>query len=303
MDIKPQIIIDTDPGVDDALALLLAVAAGLPIKAITTSYGNASIEDTTRNALTVLELLESNIPVYMGTSEPLVGVPYFATVHGNNGLGGYEKPLITSTQNITASQFFDVPQQSITLACLGPTTNLAIAIQKQKKILDSVQQLIILGGIVQGKGNTTQFAEFNVYNDPLALELSLTLPCQKILIPIDVCRKVQFTRNDFERINNPSLRQTIQSITDIYISYYIGSSKHGGFKGAVMYDVLVTAYIINPGLFTTKPAHIAVQTNQTERYGETIIDETKEPNCLVVTDTDSEGIKKLFFDTVNQWKK
>lgn len=306
MEQKSPIIIDTDPGVDDALAIMFAVAAGMPIQAVTTTYGNASLNDTTRNTLTILELLHTKIPVYKGAALPLVGKPYYATVHGTNGLGGYTKSNTTNIQNKSAIHLLrrlsKLNVNPYTLICLGPTTNIAKATQQYPSLVKDIGMIILLGGVIGQKGNVTPYAEFNVYNDPFALQQTLQLPCNKLVIPINVCRKVQFSKKDFDRINNLSLRNTIQSITDMYISYYMGNTKHGGFTGGVMYDLLATMYPLYPTLFSLEEACVIVETNQNARYGQTTTSSNK-PNCLLMTDVQSEGLKEVFFHTVNNWNK
>lgn len=299
-----QIIIDTDPGVDDALAVLLAISSKLNIIGITTTYGNSNIENTTKNALSVLQILGSNIPVYQGTSLPLIKKPIFAKSHGQNGLGGFFlKNIQRKIENITAVQFFinsleKSKDKEIDIVCLGPTTNLALLKIIRPDLISKINQIIILGGVFGESGNITSKAEFNVYNDPKALESVLSFDIPKILIPINICRKVMFTLKDLNQINNKNISNNFKQITKIYIDYYQNNSKYGGFSGGVMYDLLAITFLLNPNLFKTEKKKIFVNLN-----GQTKIKNGLISNCDLVVKTKPKPIKKLFFNTVNNYEK
>ncbi len=299
MNIVP-LIIDTDPGVDDALAILLAIAAGMPVAAITTVFGNADAEQTTQNALTLLELIgEKKIPVFEGASGPLQKSPRFAEAHGEAGFGGFELSMTrTKEAQSAADGMRSILESSGTdIACLGPLTNLATLLSSSN-LASKIRTLIMLGGVIGERGNISPYAEFNVYNDPDALKLVLEKTNKGILIPANICRKVTFTKKDFDLLPAGKLRSGITQIVDFYIDYYCRDSIYGGFTGGVMYDVLTMAYLLKPELFTLKPACIAVNVSDSERRGETTVTKGK-PNCRIATNVDAEGVKTLFFTAVS----
>ena len=295
-----KIIIDTDPGVDDALAILLAITSKLNIIGITTTFGNSTIENTTRNALTILEILQSSIPVYMGSSNPLIKTPIVAKSHGKNGLGGFSiKNIKNIKKKISAIQFIiNTLEENVTkevdILCLGPTTNLALLKILRPDLICKINQIIILGGVFFEKGNITPTAEFNVYNDPKALDILLSFNVPTTLIPINVCRKVVFNINDFNQIKNTNISKSFKQISKIYIDYYKNDPKYGKFKGGVMYDLLVISFLINSNSFKTENKYISVKSN-----GQTKIKNDIASNCNLVVGVNPKKVKQLFFSTIN----
>jgi inosine-uridine nucleoside N-ribohydrolase len=295
-----KIIIDTDPGVDDSIAILFAIASKQNIIGLTTTYGNSNITNTTQNALTILDILESNIPVYQGSAQPIVKQAILAKSHGKNGLGEFSlKNLKRKKENISAIQFYintleKNKDKSINILCLGPTTNLALLNIIRPDLVSKINQVIILGGVFFENGNITPNAEFNVYSDPEALNIILNINVSKTLIPINVCRKVMFDLNDFNRINNTKLSNNFKQITKNFIDYYKNDKNYGNFKGGVMYDLLVTCYYKNPKIFKNQNKFITVNSQ-----GQTKIKNNSISNCNLVTDVNPKKIKQLFFNTIN----
>jgi inosine-uridine nucleoside N-ribohydrolase len=295
-----KIIIDTDPGVDDSIAILFAIASKLNIIGLTTTYGNSSITNTTRNALTILDILKSNIPVYQGSAKPIVKQAILAKSHGKNGLGEFSlKSLKRKKENISAIQFYintleKNKDKSIDILCLGPTTNLALLNKIRPDLVSKINQVIILGGVFFENGNITPKAEFNVYCDPEALRIVLSINVSKTLIPINVCRKVMFDLNDFNQIKNNNISNNFKTISKNYINYYQNNQKYGKFKGGVMYDLLVTCYYKNPKIFKNQNKFITVNSQ-----GRTKIKKDQTPNCNLVMDVNPQKIKQLFFNTIN----
>ena len=166
----PRIILDTDPGIDDALALFLALASPeIQLEAITTVSGNVSLEHTTRNALTLLELTQrTDIPVARGSALPLVTLPVEAAhVHGDNGLGGVilpEPQIHSVTQHaveLIIEKVMAAPGE-ITLVPIGPLTNLALALRREPRLASAVREVVIMGGALRVPGNVTPSAEFKI---------------------------------------------------------------------------------------------------------------------------------------------
>lgn len=290
-----SVIIDTDPGVDDALAILCAhFASALRVKAITTVYGNQTIEKTTRNACALVDLLNAKTPVYQGASRPLGKEPLLAVSHGETGLGGYRQTghlrlgvVLTQAQTPNAVQFLaESIAPGMRIACLGPTTNIGLLLNLYPNVLRQTDSVIIMGGVFDQPGNVSPWAEFNVYNDPEALQQVLAYEgVTKILIPADVCREVQMTEQDFMSMRDPSLAKSIREIVREYVEYYKHDHIHGGFSGGVMYDALVIAYMLWPELFHVEPRHVVVEIGNGPTRGATAVDlkRNDKPNCLLVT--------------------
>lgn len=299
-----KIIIDTDPGVDDSIAIAFSIKSGLPIAAICTVYGNCSTNESTENTLTILELVDQDIPVYKGAVEPLSGSARRAQSHGSRGLGGFTLPTKRKAQSISAVEYYqqvltESEPQSVTIIAIGPTTNLGLLAQSAPELLQKAEKVIIMGGVFGQKGNVTPYAEFNVYNDPVALQLVLFCHKNVIIVPANICRQVTFKKEVFDGINNKQLAEGLVKISEVFISYYSNKSEYGQFDGGVMYDLLATALEFDPELFQVEEASVNVETEDKERYGLTKLGEGK-PNCQIVTSVNAEGIKKLYIDVMNR---
>jgi inosine-uridine nucleoside N-ribohydrolase len=303
MTVQLPLIIDTDPGVDDALAIMLAVFSDTPIRALTTVYGNVSVEQTTNNTLYILSQCNKNIPVYCGADKPLKGSGKRAQSHGTDGLGGCSKQTDARPQTMSAGTYYASIDRPFRLACLGPTTNIALAVEQSTAIQTYAQDIVVLGGAFSEKGNTTPYAEFNVYQDPYALDCLLKNNLPLVLIPIELCRKVVFTTEDFAQIKDFRMRQILEDITKSFIQYYTSDPLYGAFSGGVMYDLLVIAYFLNPNFFTLEETCITVCTEKNNYFGQTRYEKNAQPNCRVATGVDAQKVKQLFFDTLNARSK
>ncbi|HAV77379.1 MAG TPA: nucleoside hydrolase, partial [Anaerolineae bacterium] len=202
-----QIIIDTDPGIDDALAILLALASPeLSLEGLSIVHGNCSLEQATKNGLSVLELAKaSHIPLARGCELPLVQPSLLAPeTHGNTGLGYAKlpepriKPTIQHGSDFLIEKVMSDPGE-ITIVAVGPLTNVAMALRKEPNFAKSVKELIIMGGAIRHEGNTTALAEFNVYVDPHAAHIVFHAGIPTTLVPLDVTYKCVLTAQDVER--------------------------------------------------------------------------------------------------------
>jgi len=295
-----KLIIDTDPGVDDALAILLAVKAKCNIIGITTVYGNSSVADSSRNALSILELCSApDIPVYQGAKKPLVGVATRANSHGDKGLGGFSMATDREIKETSAIDFLIQTLESenvpIDIMAIGPLTNIAELIRKRPDLLSNINQIVIMGGVFGEKGNITEYAEFNAYNDPVAFDDVLSSAISKVIIPADVCRTVTFELDLSNRLKGTT-SEYLKKITQEYVNYYKNDEDFGGFSGAVMYDLLATAYLIDPSLFVVSSKKIRIKL-EGHRKGLTEENETGDV-CKVAESVNSDSIKKLFIDFV-----
>lgn len=262
------IIIDTDPGIDDALAIAFSYSAKLPVKAISTVYGNSTIENVSRNADFLLDSLGTKWPIHAGASAPLHGKPHLAESHGKTGLGNvvFSNPSASNISSKPADQgLIEILEnnEDVILFCLGPLTNIATLFMKRPDLVSKIHQLIIMGGAFYEKGNVTEWGEFNCYNDPAAFQMVVNNACQEkidtIIIPVEVCRKITLTPTDAELMRKRGMLPEVDKIVEPFINYYIKNERHGGFDGAVLYDVLVPLYYQSPELFTVRPINVSVQ--------------------------------------------
>lgn len=302
---KEQIIIDTDPGVDDALAIAFGIKAKLPIKAISTVYGNSTVENCSANALTILELADGNIPVYQGATKPMEGKNRLAESHGDNGLGGFSVENDRKISEQTSLEYYqEVLERSeygeVTIVAIGPTTNIGQLIKKSPEFFKKTGKIIVMGGVFGEKGNVTPYAEFNVYNDPHALKVLLESEHpQIIIVPANICRQVTFTQEIFDKITNPELAAGLTKISQVYIDYYTKDSEYAGFEGGVMYDLLAVALLVDPNLFVLEKVRVNVETVDSVKYGLTQIVQG-DPNCEVISSVNAEKLKELYVSVMNQ---
>jgi purine nucleosidase len=275
-----RIIIDTDPGADDALTFLLALASPeIQLEALTTVHGNIGIEKTTRNALAVLELANaSHITVARGCSRPLVTKPGKSgeVVHGSSGIGKANlpepksQPIDQHAIDYLIERILAEPQE-ITLFTIGPMTNLALAIRKEPRIAQALKELIIMGGSIRAGGNVTPLAEFNIHADPHAAHIVFHSGIPITLIPLDATYKCLLTTADIDRLNkiDSPIARFVRDSTAVYMDFY---KKYEGFDGCALHDPLTLATIIAPELFTFEEHHVDVDISGGISMGNTFAD-------------------------------
>lgn len=258
-----KIIIDTDPGVDDALAIMLAIKSNeFKIEAITTVAGNSSIKNTTRNARWVLDKLgETSIPIYSGSGAALNGRFSDSFVMGDSGLGGIFPENEIELSNNAVEKIIELiranPDQ-ITIVAIGPLTNIAKSIQKNSEVMKRIKQIIIMGGAINVPGNMSRVAEFNVFNDPEAAEIVFNFPVRKVLVPLDLCNKVELSNLDFKEIQGELSGPIFELVQDYMKRLEIDET---GKKVALVYDALAIYYLLNPEAYYTDRMDIKVETD------------------------------------------
>ena len=310
----PRIILDTDPGVDDALALFLAIASPeVQLEAITTVSGNVPVELTTRNALTLLELAEQpDIPVARGSARPLVREPvYAAYVHGQNGLGGIElpeprtKPLKQHAADLIIEKVMDAPGE-ITLVAIGPLTNLALALRTEPRIAQHVRDVVIMGGALRVPGNTTPAAEFNIYADPQAASIVLHGGWPIRLVSLDVTTKTLLQREQVNLLarSNSKVTSFIQRLLDFYFDVF-GPTVYGANAGFQMHDPLALAAAFQPDLITWESSYVDVELTGTLTLGETVgyfhRPNAPSPNVLASVAVDARQFIQLFMKRIEAY--
>ena len=272
-----RIILDTDPGIDDALALFLALASpDIQLEAITTVSGNVHVDLTTRNALALLELAgRPGIPVARGCDRPLVRQPVTADyVHGRNGLGGIELPepkLQPSSQHavdLIIEKIMAVPGE-ITLVPIGPLTNIALALRKEPHIAQHVREVVIMGGALQVPGNVTPTAEFNIYADPHAAHIVLHAGWPIRLVTLDVTTKTLLQREQAQELASAGspVTRLIQQLIDNFLDSF---GRLRGITGFQMHDPLCLAAAFQPEMITWEPVYVDVELTGSLTSGETV---------------------------------
>ncbi|MBB1360554.1 nucleoside hydrolase [Shewanella sp. SR44-4] len=266
---KTKIILDTDPGIDDVFAILFAEAhPDIDLMAITTVYGNVTIENATRNALYLKQKFLLQADIVTGASKPIVRPPVGPTVvvHGEGGFGDVNVPAEVEGQADPrpAYQYIidavKAEPGEITLVAIGPLTNLALALQADPSIVDLVNKVVIMGGAFGEnghRGNVTPFAEANVHDDPHAADMVLTASWPVVVIGLDVTEQSFFTRDYLDQLrdNAGDVGQFIWDVSRFYLRFY---SEKVGLEACHVHDPSAIAYVINPELFTLREGPIRV---------------------------------------------
>tara|TARA_Y100000739_G_scaffold51237_1_gene40674 strand:+ start:2526 stop:3473 length:948 start_codon:yes stop_codon:yes gene_type:complete len=308
-----KIIIDTDPGQDDAVAILLALASPdeIEVLGITAVAGNVPLSLTERNARIVCELAgRPDIAVYAGCDRPLRRKLVTAEhVHGKTGLDGPElpEPKIKLQEKHGVDFIIDTilqePENSVSLCPLGPLTNIASAILKQPKIVSRIKQIVLMGGAYFEVGNITPTAEFNIFVDPDAAKIVFEAGIDMVAMPLDVTHKALVTgeRNEaFRRLKSP-VGIAVAEMTDFFERF--DKEKYGS-SGAPLHDPCVTAYLINPKIFSGKKINVEIETKSELTLGMTVADwwgvTDRKANAFFVGDLDSEKFFNLLTERLGR---
>ncbi len=276
-----NIIIDTDPGQDDAVAILLALASPdeINVLGITAVAGNVPLALTAKNARIVCELAgKTNVPIYAGCDRPLGRDLVTAEhVHGQTGLNGPTLPDPEMQLEDGHGVDFIIetlraqPSGTVTLCPLGPLTNIATAFTKAPDIVGKVQEIVLMGGAYFEVGNITPTAEFNIYVDPQAADIVFRSGAPITVMSLDVTHKVLVTpkRNDAFRTLNTPVGIAVAQMTDFFERF--DKEKYGS-DGAPLHDPCVTAYLIQPDLFTGRHINVEIETQSELTLGMTVAD-------------------------------
>ncbi|WP_300055429.1 nucleoside hydrolase [uncultured Roseobacter sp.] len=301
-----KIIIDTDPGQDDAVAILLALASPdeIEVLGITCVAGNVPLELTSKNARIVCELAgHPEVKVYAGCDRPLGRDLVTAEhVHGETGLNGPVLPdPVMPLQDQHAVDYIietlrAAAPKSVTLCPLGPLTNIATALQRAPEIADAVQEIVLMGGAYFEVGNITPTAEFNIYVDPQAADIVFKSGIPIVVMSLDVTHKALVTapRNAaFRNIGN-AVGIAVAEMTDFFERF--DKEKYSS-EGAPLHDPCVTAYVLNPDLFAGRHINVEIETQSELTMGMTVADwwrVTDRPaNALFIQDIDADGFFAL----------
>lgn len=303
-----KIIIDTDPGQDDAVAILLALASPeLQVLGITAVAGNVPLPLTERNARIVCELAgRADVPVFAGCDRPLGRDLVTAEhVHGKSGLDGPVLPDPTMALKAQHAVDFiidtlrDQPPHSVILCPLGPLTNIAMALEKAPDIATRIRQIVLMGGAYFEVGNITPAAEFNIYVDPQAADIVFKSGVDIVVMPLDVTHQALVTgeRNAAFRAIGTKVGEAVAQMTEFFERY--DREKYGSL-GAPLHDPCVIAYLIRPALFTGRHVNVEIETRSELTMGMTVADwwgvTTRKPNALFMGGLDADG----FFDLLTE---
>lgn len=292
-----RVIIDADPGTDDALALMMALSSeAFVIEGITTVGGNARLSDTTRNALRLVDYLGlpvlADLPVVKGSARPLRGAfKYSYEIHGSAGLGvrlpsPTSEPHSMGAPEYIATSVLDSPGD-ISLIALGPLTNIARAMEIEPGLAGMVDEIVVMGGAIEVPGNTTPYAEFNVYNDPLAADMVLTSGAPITLVGLDVTTWVYVRQSQSDYFPGiSSVGRLANRIVTSWFKAHPDSSRYN------LHDPLAMAAAFVPDLMTYRAATVSVETEDPKQLGRTIASYGNGP-VRVASDVDSRRAKAL----------
>jgi purine nucleosidase len=300
------IIIDTDPGQDDAVAILLALASPqeLDVIGITAVAGNVPLALTEKNARRVCELAgRPDIKVYAGAERPLIlPLQTAEAVHGSTGLNGPDlpEPKMTTSPGHAADFLVDTlrarPAGSVTLCLLGPHTNLALAMVKAPDIVPRIREIVLMGGAVFEGGNSTPSAEFNLLVDPHAADVVFRSGVPITVMPLDVSHKALTTRVRIDRIRalGTPVATAVVKMLEFFERY---DEQKYGTDGAPLHDPCVISFLLQPGLFKGRKVNVAIETASPLTLGMTVTDwwkvTARPPNATVMTEIDADAYYKL----------
>ncbi len=302
-----RIILDTDPGIDDALAfLLLAASPEISLEAITVTHGNTSVDKCTENALKLVELAGiSHVPVARGADQPLVKALSVAEeTHGDGGLGYAVLPA--SKVQIVEPKAVDLiielihkyPKE-ITLLCIGPMTNIALAILKDPSIVPLVKNVVSMGGTFHFPGNSTPDSEYNVFCDPEAFDIVVRAGFDLTIVPLDVTYQCIFTKEHLTRLKEvkPSIREFIEESTRFYMEFH---DEYQAIDGCAINDPLAAAILVKPELVSLRDYYVTVELKGEHTRAKTSADHfktlNKQPNAKVAMEVDVPGFMDFFIE-------
>jgi inosine-uridine nucleoside N-ribohydrolase len=295
------IILDCDPGHDDAIALLLALASPeLQLLGVTTVSGNQTLEKTTANAIRVLDRVGRDaIPVAAGASRPLVRDRYVAGhVHGETGLDGPDLPPPRRDPESAhaidwIAKTLSASPRPVTLVTTGPLTNLALFLARYPELEARLERVVLMGGAI-GQGNVTPAAEFNIWADPEAAHRAFSSGLDLTMVGLDVTHQALMTPAHAERLARAGAAGKL--VADLYGFYALFHRRTYGWQGAPVHDAVAMAHVIDATLLTTKHCGVIVDTGSELSRGRTHVDlqgSAWDPNCHVAVGIDSERFLDL----------
>lgn len=304
------VILDCDPGHDDAIAILLAVASPeLELLAVTTTFGNCSVKDATRNAIQVLDLARrADIPVAAGAAGPLSGRRELGNyVHGASGLDG---PKLLTPSRIADSRSalqlmawaLESASQPVVMVATGPLTNVAALLKARPDLTACIREVIFMGGSTE-RGNHTPAAEFNTYADPEALDLVLRAGVRVHMVGLNLTHQALATREVVDRMR--AMPHVLGQTTAAWMNFFGSSYRRiWDFQSPPVHDPCTVAAVLKPDLIGWRECFVAVELNGTWTRGATVVDLFdrlgQRPNCSVAMTLDAPGYWDLLLDAIDR---
>ena len=295
------VIIDCDPGIDDAMAIMNAVnSENIEVKLISTVSGNLTIEETMKNALKLVEIFDVDIPVAEGASAPIKRQSVYASMaQGTKGMGGYtfpkpkRKPFILKSPDAIHYFLSENPAKNTTLMCIGPMTNIANLLKKYPDAKDMISRIVFMAGSKDENGMTEPYREFNVAYDPEAAQIVFDSNIPLVMVPMELGHIAYFTPEEQGKIKRAN------AVGEIFYKMFTKYKDfHVGELGAAVHDSCCALYLSNPEIFTTEEAHIKIDYHKQvgKEYGYIECDfDSKTPNATVCVDVDVEKLKKIIY--------
>ncbi|MGH9431584.1 MAG: nucleoside hydrolase [Terriglobia bacterium] len=302
-----KIILDCDPGHDDAIAIVLAYASPqIELLAITTVAGNQTLAKTTLNAQRVMTLAGiRGIPLAAGADRPLTRDPIVAgEIHGESGLDGYDfpAPRVGVEPRHAADLMIEtlLRQDRVTLVPTGPLTNVALALRKNPAILPRIAEIVLMGGSYS-LGNVTPAAEFNIYADPEAADIVFRSGVPITMVGLDLTRQARVTEDVLRRIRG--VKNAVADMAIGLMTFFSSTYKNRfGFDAPPLHDPCAVARVINPAIVRSRPTNVMVETRGAWTYGATVCDlygvTGRAVNAQVATELDVEGFWTLILDAL-----
>jgi inosine-uridine nucleoside N-ribohydrolase len=295
-----RIVLDCDPGHDDAIALLLALASPeIEVVGVTTVAGNQTLEKTTANAIRVLDFVGSDVEVAAGADRPLVREPFVAAyVHGETGLDGPDLPPPSrSAVGQHAVDFLAERVDGATLVAVGPLTNVALLLERYPDARP--ERIVLMGGAI-GLGNVTPAAEFNVWADPEAAARVFESGIELTMIGLDVTHEALLMPADAEHLRGCG--RTGRMVAELFDFFHRFHEETYGMPGSPIHDAVAVAYVSRPELVRTKHRHVAIETDSELTRGRTVVDLWRrtgnEPNAHVGVGIDGRGFIRLLVERI-----
>jgi inosine-uridine nucleoside N-ribohydrolase len=301
------ILFDCDPGHDDAIALLLALASPeLDVLGVTTVAGNQTLDKTTANAIRVLEFIgRSDVPVAAGADRPLVREQHAAAhVHGETGLDGPDlppprgAPVEAHAVDFLAERLA-ASERRVTLVPVGPLTNVALLLARYREASDRIERIVLMGGSI-AEGNVTPAAEFNIWADPEAAARVFASGIDVTMIGLDVTHKALLTEADAERLR--ALGKAGRMVAELFDFFHRYHVSQYGFEGSPIHDAVAVAHVFVPDLVETRERHVAIDCASELCRGRTVVDLWKRtenvPNAHVGVAVDGRRFIELLLERI-----
>ncbi len=298
-----RVILDCDPGHDDAFAILLAAASKrIELLGVTTVVGNSYLENTTINARKVMDLFDLDVPVFPGCARPLLrDVVIAPQIHGKSGLDGATlPPPKRKIEKIHAVDFIAQTLQKYEDAVLvptGPLTNIALFMLRYPELRNRISLIVLMGGGI-AFGNVTPVAEFNIFADPEAAKIVFNSGVPIVMVPLDLTHQVVATEKEADVLR--SLGERFQIMADLLMFFKSTYKRVFNIDGAILHDPCTVMYLLHPEIFESRDYYVDVETKGELTYGQTVVDvwrtTGKRANAKVLLKVDREKFFQIFFE-------